>query len=318
MQLLLWQEVSGTRLGHNGPKGTFDLGLENHKSIFEILCDNLKEAYTKYQIYIPWYIMTSKQNNKETIEFFEKNKYFGYPKEKIYFFKQGELPVVDNNGKLLVDKDWNINEAADGHGGIFVSMRKNGVIEDMKQKGIKWAFIGPVDNILVKMVDNIFIGLCEEKKVLAGGKSIIKAYPEEKVGVFCKKQEKPSVIEYTEISKQMAEKTDNTGNLVYGESHINCNLFHINAIEEISKDKLPYHSAYKKIEYLKENGQIEKPENPNAYKFETFIFDAFEQLEDMAILRVKREEEFAPIKNAEGKDSPETAKKLYENFYKMK
>lgn len=261
--------------------------------------------------------MTSKQNYEETISFFEEKEYFKYPKQNIYFFKQGELPVLNEQGKLLLDKDGNINEAADGHGGIFVSMRKNNVIEDMKQKGIKWAFIGPVDNVLVKMVDPIFVGLCEERKVLAGGKSIIKAYPEERVGIFCKKNEKPSVIEYTEISKEMSEMTDTNGNLVYGESHINCNLFHIDAIDEISKDKLPYHSAYKKIEYLNKNGEIVKPEKENAYKFESFIFDAFEQLDDMAILRVKREEEFAPIKNTEGKDSPETARQLYKNFHKI-
>lgn len=308
---------NGTRLGHNGPKGTFDLGLNSHKTIFELLCDNLKEAHKLYDTYVPWYIMTSKQNQEETEEFFKQKNYFGYPKEKILFFTQGELPVLNEQGKLLLDKNKKINEAADGHGGIFVSMRKNGIIENMKQKGIKWAFIGPVDNILVKMVDTVFVGLCEEKRVFAGGKSIVKAYPEEKVGVFCKKQEKPSVIEYTEISKEMAELKDKKGNLIYGESHINCNLFHINVIEEISKDKLPYHSAYKKIEYLDEKGKVVKPEKPNAYKFESFIFDAFEQLDDIAILRVKREEEFAPIKNAEGKDSPETARNLYYQYYKM-
>ena len=113
----------------------------------------------------------------------------------------------------------------------------------------------------------------------------------------------------------MSEMTDENGELVYGESHINCNLFHIDIIEEMSKDKLPYHSAYKKIEYMDKNGEIVKPERPNAYKFEAFIFDAFEQLDDMTIYRVKREEEFAPIKNAEGKDSPETARELYKNFY---
>lgn len=261
--------------------------------------------------------MTSKQNNKDTISFFENNKYFGYPKEEIYFFNQGELPVLNENGKLLINKEGKLNQAADGHGGIFVSMRKNNIIENMKKRNIKWVFIGPVDNVLVKMVDPIFVGLCEEKKVLAGGKSIIKAYPEEKVGVFCKKQGKPSVIEYTEISKEMAEMTDKNSELLYGESHINCNIFHINAIEEISKDKLPYHSAYKKIEYLDEDGKVILPETPNAYKYEAFIFDAFEQLKDMAVFRVKREEEFAPIKNIEGKDSPETARKLYKNFYKI-
>ncbi len=316
--MLPWQEGNGTRLGHNGPKGTFDFGLKSHKSIFEVLCDNLKEACQKYRVSIPWYIMTSKQNNKETIEFFEQNNYFGYKKEDITFFKQGELPVLDEQGKLLLNEQGTLNEAADGHGGIFVAMRKNGVIEDMKTRGIKWVFFGPVDNVLVKMVDSIFIGLCEDKKVLAGGKSLIKAYPEERVGVFCKKQGKPSVIEYTEITEEMAEMTDEKGNLVYGESHINCNLFHIDAVEEISKDKLPYHPAHKKIEYLNYQGKLVKPEKPNAYKFEAFIFDSFEQLENMVILRVKREEEFAPIKNAEGQDSPETAKKLYEDFYANK
>jgi len=260
--------------------------------------------------------MTSKQNNEETIQFFKEKNYFGYPQEKIKFFTQGELPILNEQGKILLDKEGNLNEAADGHGGIFVSMRKNKIVEDMKQKGIKWAFIGPVDNILVKMVDAIFVGLCEQQKVLAGGKSIIKAYPEERVGIFCKRQGKPSVIEYTEISKEMSEMTDEEGNLVYGESHINCNLFHIDAIEEISKDKLPYHSAHKKIEYLNEKGELIKPEKENAYKFESFIFDAFELLEKIAILRVKREEEFAPIKNAQGKDSPETAIKLYKDYQK--
>lgn len=305
----------GTRLGHNGPKGTYDLGLASHKSIFQILCETLKEAKEKYGVFVPWYIMTSRQNHEDTVTFFEKNQYFGYPKEDILFFKQGELPIVNEEGKLLLDKEGRINEAADGHGGIFVSMRKNAVIYDMKARGIEWAFIGGVDNVLVKMVDPIFVGLCIEKKVLAGGKSVVKACPEEHVGVFCRRNGRPSVIEYTEISKEMAEEIDDKGELKYGESHILCNIFNIEAIEEISKDKLPYHSAHKKIEYMDNRGNIIKPEKPNAYKFEAFLFDAFESLEDMAIMRVKREEEFAPVKNAEGVDSPETARQLYRNFY---
>ena len=305
----------GSRLGHDGPKGTFDFGLENHKSIFEVLCDRLKEAYKKYNVYIPWYIMTSRQNNEETINFFEKNNYFGYSKENVYFFKQGELPVLNDQGKLMLNKEGNINTAADGHGGIFVSMEKEKITENMKQRGIKWVFIGPVDNVLIKMVDPIFIGICQDKNMLAGGKSIIKAYPEERVGVFCKKDGKPDVIEYTEISKEMAKMKNDKGELVYAESHINCNVFNIDIIEKISKNKLPYHCAHKKIEYLNKEGQVVKPEEPNAYKFEAFIFDAFKMLDEMTIFRVKREEEFAPIKNAEGKDSPETALELYKNFY---
>ena len=305
----------GSRLGHNGPKGTYDFGLENHKSIFEVLCDRLKEAYEKYNVYIPWYIMTSRQNNEDTINFFEKNDYFGYSKENVYFFKQGELPVLNDQGKLMLNKEGNINTAADGHGGVFISMEKEKITENMKQRGIKWVFIGPVDNVLIKMIDPIFIGICQDKNVLAGGKSIIKAYPEERVGVFCKKDGKPDVIEYTEISKEMAEMKNDKGELVYAESHINCNMFNIDIIEKISKNKLPYHCAHKKIEYLNKEGQVVKPEEPNAYKFEAFIFDAFKMLDEIAIFRVKREEEFAPIKNAEGKDSPETALELYKNFY---
>ena len=305
----------GTRLGHTGPKGTYDLGLDTHKSIFEILCDTLKEAREKYKVDIPWYIMTSDENNAETEAFFKKNNYFGYPEKCITFFKQGKLPMLSTEGKVLLNENGEIKEAADGHGGIFQSMLKDGVIYDMKARGIEWVFIGGVDNVLVKMVDAVLIGLAEEKHVLAAGKSIVKAGPKEKVGVFCKKNGKPSVIEYSEISEEMAAETTADGELKYGESHILCNLFNIKAIEKISKMELPYHVAFKKAKYLDKDGNVVSPTEPNAYKFEAFLFDAFESLDDMAILRVKREDEFAPVKNAEGVDSPETARKLYIDFH---
>ncbi len=307
----------GTRLGHNGPKGTYDLGLKSHKSIFEILCDVLKKAKEDYGVYVSWYIMTSNENNEATVDFFEKNNYFNYPKDKVSFFKQGELPMIDTNGKILIGEDGLIKLAADGHGGIFYSMRRDGVIKDMKEKGIEWVFIGGVDNVLVNMVDPLIVGISIDKNVKALGKSLVKAYPHEKVGVFCKKNGKPSVIEYSEISDEMAEAVDKKGNLVYGESHILVNMFSLSAIEEMSKDKLPYHVAFKKAKYLDENGNLVSSDTPNAYKFEAFIFDAFEYLNDMAILRVKREEEFAPVKNAEGVDSPETARELYKKFHKV-
>ena len=306
----------GTRLGHKGPKGTFDLGLDSHKFIFEILCDTLKKAYENYGVYTSWYIMTSDENNRDTVEFFEKNNYFDYPKDKIMFFKQGKLPMIDTEGKVLIGEDGLIKQAADGHGGIFYSMRNDGVIYDMKSKGIEWVFIGGVDNVLVNMVDPVLVGLAIDKKVQAAGKSVVKAYPKEKVGVFCKRNGKPSVVEYSEISEEMANATTEEGELVFAESHILCNLFSLQAIEEISKDKLPYHSAFKKATYIDKDGNLVKGEKPNAYKFEAFLFDAFESLDDMAILRVKREDEFAPVKNAEGVDSPETARELYNNFHK--
>ncbi len=283
--------------------------------MFEILCDNLKDAKNKYNIIIPWYIMTSRENNKQTVQFFEENNYFNYPKDAIKFFIQGELPMVDTKGKIIITEDGIVKEAADGHGGIFEAMFKNNIVEDMKKKGIEWIFIGPVDNPLAKMVDEILIGISKEKQVLEAGKSLVKANPDEKVGVFCKKNGKPSVIEYTEISKVMAHEVDENGDLIYGESHINCNMFNIRGLEIIGNQKLPYHSAFKKATYLDEQGNIIKPNEPNAYKFESFIFDAFNKLDDMLILRVKREDEFAPVKNREGTDSAETAVELYNNFH---
>lgn len=304
----------GTRLGHNGPKGTFDLGLDSHKSLFEILTDILIKAKKDYGVNIPWYIMTSEDNDKDTEKFFEEKNYFGYPKECIIFFKQGELPMTSTDGKLLVDEKHKIKVASDGHGGIFSSMLKEGIIYDMKARGVEWIFVGGVDNVLVKPIDPILIGLAIEKNVLAAGKSIIKANPKENVGVFCKKNGRPSVIEYSEITDKMAEKRDENGELVYGESHILCNLFNIKAIEKVAQMNLPYHIAFKKAKFIDKNGNVVKPEKPNAYKYEAFLFDAFEALDDIAILRVKREEEFAPVKNCEGVDSPETARKLYVEY----
>ena len=306
----------GTRLGHKGPKGTFDIGLPSHKSIFEILIDALKDDSRRYGVTIPWYIMTSKENNQDTVKFFEDNNYFGYDKNYITFFQQGKLPMVDESGKILINENGVIKEASDGHGGIFQSMKKNGVTDDMKKRGIKWAFVGPVDNVLVKMVDPILLGIMIKQNVEAGGKSTVKANPSEKVGVFCKRNGKPGVVEYTEISKEMAERVNEDGELAFGESHINCNMFSVRVIEEVANKNLPYHIAHKKASYIDENGNLVVPEKPNAYKFESFIFDAFDMLDNMAILRVNRNEEFAPVKNAEGKDSPETARKLYEDYYK--
>lgn len=307
----------GTRLGHNGPKGTYDIGLDSHKSLFELLSDYLKEEGKKYGVVIPWFIMTSRENNDATIEFFAKNKFFGYQKDKnIFFFIQGELPMVDTEGKILIGEDGLIKLASNGHGGIFEALVKNSMTNKMRELGVEWVFIGGVDNCLVKMVDPVFVGVAIQKNVLAAGKSIVKANPEEKVGVFCKRNGKPYVIEYSEISKEMSEARDENGELVYGESHILCNMFNISAIEKMGNTPLPYHSAFKKATYIDKDGNKVVPTSANAFKFEAFLFDAFIELDDMAILRVKREEEFAPVKNATGVDSPETARELYKNFHK--
>ena len=306
----------GTRLGHNGPKGTFRLDVYGKgKYLFEILSENLKEANNKYGVTIPWYIMTSKDNNDETLNFLEKNNYFGYPKSEVILFKQGELPLIDENGRLLINKDMKIKEASDGNGGVFSSLRTTGMLSDMKERNIKWVFIGGVDNVILKMADVILLGMAIKKGVQIASKSVVKANPHEKVGVFCKMNGHPKVLEYSELPEKMAEEVDDDGELKYGESHIMCNLFSIDAIEKVSKEVLMYHSAFKKNSYIDENGREIIPEEPNSYKFESFIFDSFEFFDDIAILRGKREDDFAPVKNKEGVDSPKTAKELYEKYW---
>lgn len=307
----------GTRLGHTGPKGTFKLDVYGKgKYLFEILIENLKEANNKYGATIPWYIMTSKENNAQTVEFLEKNNYFGYDKNYVTIFTQSELPLVNTEGKFLINKEFKIKEASDGNGGTYSSLRASGALADMKERGIKWVFIGSVDNALLKMADVTLLGMAIEKNVQIASKSVVKANPHERVGVFCKMNGHPKVIEYTELPEKMAEEVDENGELKYGESHIMCNLYSIEAIEKISQEPLMYHSAFKKNSYIDENGKEIVPEEPNSYKFESFIFDAFEFFDDIAILRGKREDDFAPVKNKEGVDSPKTAKELYEKYWK--
>ena len=307
----------GTRLGYSKPKGTFKIDVEpKPKYLFEIVCDTLKRANKKYDVIIPWYIMTSEENNDDIIKFFEEKNYFDYPKEYIMFFKQGQMPLIDEKGKLLIGENKMIKEASDGNGGIFRSMAIHGCLDDMKKRGVKWLFIGSIDNVLLKMVDPTLIGLAEERGVQIATKSVVKSHPHERVGVICKKEGKVGVIEYSELSKELAEAVDEDGDLTYGESHIMCNLFNIDILDKLAKVKLPYHKAHKKNNYLNEKGELIVPDEPNSYKFETFIFDSFNYVNDIAILRGTREVDFAPIKNKEGTDSPETARVLYNNYWK--
>ena len=309
----------GTRLGWKGPKGTFKLDIgENGKYIFEILVDTLKRAKNKYGTEINWYIMTSNDNNEDTIRFFEEHNFFGYSKEKVKFFKQSSLPLLDMEGNLLVDKDFNLRKASDGNGSIYKALKNSGMIEDMKEKNIKWVYVCGVDNIMANMADSLFLGLTIKNNVPTASKSVKKSFPEEKVGIFCKKNGRPQIREYIDMTEDMIYAKDNQGELLYGDSNIVSHLFNIESLEKIANYKLKYHSAIKKNAYIDENLQEVKPETPNSYKFEAFIFDGFEYLDDMLIMRVNREEEFAPIKNAAGVDSPETAKKIYENFFKEK
>lgn len=307
----------GTRLGYKGPKGTFKIDVEPQaKYLFEIIVDTLQRANKKYNVTIPWYIMTSNENNDEIVKFMEEHNYFGYDKEYIGFFEQGELPLITEDGQILLDENYNIKKASDGNGSIFKSMYIKGVLEDMKTKGIEWVYIGSIDNVLLKMVDTLLMGVAIKEGSEIATRSIFKNCPTERIGSLCIQDGKVKVIEYSELPQDMIEAKDEDGEILFGESHVMCNLFSIKALEKISLQNLQYHKAHKKYSYLDENGKLVEPEEPNAYKFEYFIFDSFEFFNQISIVRGKREEDFAPVKNKEGVDSPATASKLYNEYWR--
>lgn len=304
----------GTRLGHNGPKGSFKINLEpEEKYLFQIIIEQLIEANQKYNITIPYYVMTSVENNKETIAFFEKMNYFNYPKEYVKFFIQAEEPLVNKEGKLLIGENKTIKFASNGNGEIYKSMKRTGIIDDMKQKDIEWVVVTGIDNVLAKAVDPLFIGLTIEQKNKIASKSVVKRTPKESGGVFAKANGKPGIIEYVEIPENIANDKTPEGEYLYADINIVNHLFNITALEEIANKVLPYHTAVKNCRFLDAEGNVQEEK---IYKFEKFIFDGFVYLEEMTLLRVKREEEFAPIKNKEGEDSPQTAKKMYEDCLK--
>lgn len=302
----------GTRLGHKGPKGTFELNLSPQKeSLFEILANKIKQANKRYNIEITWYIMTSETNNDETIRFFESKNYFGYNKNKIYFFIQNKLPLVScQDGKILLSELYQVHEASNGNGNLFESLKSNGLIDKMKQDKIEWVFVSGIDNILVKVADPLFLALTINNNTEIGAKTIFKNDPYSHDWVFCKKNGKPAMLGYQRITEEIT-KANLNGKFLYREINILCHLFSIKAIEKISSIDLPYHRATKKNHYINHEGMKVLPDLPNSYKFEKFIFDSFRFFDNITLLRVEESKEFAPIKDPVGIYSPDTATKLY-------
>ena len=301
----------GTRLGHKGPKGTFELNIYPKKeSLFEILANKIKQANKRYNIQIPWYIMTSENNNLDTINFFESKNYFDYDKNKIHFFVQNKLPIVSaENGKILLSEPYQVNEASNGNGNLFESLKRNNLISQMKDSGIKWVFVSGIDNILTKVADPIFLALTANNSKI-GSKTIFKKDAHSNDWVFCRKNRKPAMLGYERITKDMTNANIN-GRFLFREINILCHLFSIDALEKIADIDLPYHRALKKNTYINCEGMKIVPDVPNSYKFETFIFDSFKYFDNITLLRVEEEKEFAPIKDPVGIYSPETATKLY-------
>jgi UDP-N-acetylglucosamine/UDP-N-acetylgalactosamine diphosphorylase len=307
----------GTRLGHDGPKGTFNIGLPSGKSLFQLQCERFLNISRKAEKYIPWYIMTSPENHNDTIACFKNNNYFGYNEDYLKFFQQGVLPTIDAEGKIFLSSKSEISTGPSGNGGCFLSLEDSGMLEDIKSRGIEWLFLYGVDNAMVRVVDPYFIGFTIRSGQLAASKVVSKVSADEKVGVLCYRNGHPSIVEYTELPDEMMHQKDACGNLTYDNANILNHIFHIDFITKVLEMKLPFHVAHKKISYINELGISVIPEKPNGYKFECFLFDIFSNLSDMAALKVKREEEFAPVKNSNGVDSPKTARELILNLHKQ-
>lgn len=295
----------GTRLGHNGPKGTYVLPVKNPRSLFQIQCEGLLKVSGEAGKQIPWFIMTSLENHDATVKYFKDNSFFGYDNGNVRFFPQNEIPVVDMQGRLLVCGG-RIVRAADGNGGIFAALSSSGNITVMEELGIKKVFVCGIDNALINMADPVFLGYALEKGKQITSKSVLKRSFDEKAGVFCRKNGRPAYIEYTEMPEDKARLTGSDGSFVFGDAGIVAYVYDIALLRQLAGKPLPYHPAYKKVPYDLPDGTPAEVREPNAVKFESFIFDSFEYAEDVAVMRADRRKEFAPIKNRTGEDSPES------------
>ena len=300
----------GTRLGVDGPKGAYDIGVTKPLYIFEQQMQNLFEVVEKCGVKVPLYIMTSDKNHEQTVSFWKEHNYFGYAEEDVKFFKQDMAPAVDYDGKIILETKDMPALSPNGNGGWFGSLQRAGLCEDLHKRGVEWLNIYAVDNVLQRIADPVFVGATIESGVNCGAKAIFKTDPYEKVGVLCMDGNQPDIIEYYELTDEMANEKDANGDLVYSYGVIMNYLFSLAKLEEIVNQKIPVHIVEKKIECLCEDGVTRKPEKENGRKFETLAVDLIKLMGSVLPYEVIREKEFAPIKNKTGKDSVESAREL--------
>ncbi|RKN79221.1 UTP--glucose-1-phosphate uridylyltransferase [Paenibacillus ginsengarvi] len=300
----------GSRLGHDGPKGTFDIGLPSGKSLFQLQAERLLGLSAQAGRTVPWYVMTSPENNAETVRFFDSHGCFGYKPEDVYMLEQQALPSLDASGRILLSAPGEIGLAPSGNGDAFASLKRSGALADMLRRGVEWVFYYNVDNALIRIADPLFVGAAAFYNNPIATKAADKTFPEEKVGILVQKDGRPAVVEYTDVPKELLYETDGGGQYVYRLGNLSIHLFRLDFIQQYADAGVPYHAAHKKIATVDEKGERLVPEAPNAYKFETFIFDFFPLAERMTVLKIRREEEFAPVKNKDGDDSPHTARRL--------
>ena len=300
----------GTRLGLDRPKGTLNIGVAKELYLFEQLLRNLMDVTDEAGVYVPLYIMTSNINNADTTAFFEEHDYFGYPKDYVKFFVQEMVPACDYEGRIYMESQTEVAMSPNGNRRWFSSMVNAGLLSDIKERGIEWINVFAVDNCLQRIADPMFVGATIAYGCESGAKVVRKAAPDERVGVLCTEDGKPSIAEYYEMTEEMATARKENGDLKYGFGVILNYLFSEKKLEQIADARMPIHVVEKKIPYMDVDGTFVKPEQPNGYKFETLVLDMVHMMDDCIPYEVVREREFAPIKNLHGVDSLDSAREL--------
>ncbi len=302
----------GTRLGYDAPKGFFNVGITREISLFSLHFANIAGHAAAAGRSIPFLIMTSKFNHEQTADFLRQHDYFGYPAEDVLLFPQEMAVCTDFEGKILLSQRGVIAESPNGNGGWFGSIEKAGLLPELQRRGVKWLNVFSVDNALQQIADPGFIGAVLAKGFESGAKVVAKASPDERVGVLCLEDGRPSIVEYYEATEEMRTLRDRDGSLQYRYGVILNYLFSMERLLAVRETRLPLHRAAKKISYLNDRGEIVTPTEPNGYKYETLALDMVRLQNSCLPYEVLREAEFAPIKNKEGADSPATARALLE------
>ena len=300
----------GTRLGSDDPKGMYNVGITKDLYIFECLINNLMDVVKATGAWIHLFIMTSDKNNDATIQFLTKKDFFGYKAEYVHFFKQEMAAATDYNGKIYLEEKGKLSTSPNGNGGWFISLKNAGLLDVVKTEGIEWLNVFAVDNVCQRIADPVFVGATIEKACAVGAKVVRKNAPDEKVGVMCLEDGKPSIVEYYELTEELMEAKDEKGDPAYNFGVILNYLFRVDALEKLLDGSLPLHIVEKKIPYLDGDGNLVKPQEPNGYKFESLVLDMIHQMDSCLPFEVVRNREFAPIKNKTGVDSVESAREL--------
>ena len=300
----------GTRLGADEPKGMYNIGVTKPLYIFERVIGNLLEVVKETETWVLLFIMTSEKNHDATVRFLKEKDYFGYKEDRVVFFKQDMAPACDFNGKLLMEEKGRISTSPNGNGGWYSSMCRAGLDKMLDKEGVEWINVFAVDNVLQRVIDPCFVGATVLKNVSVGAKTVRKAAPDEKVGVLCLEDNRPSIVEYYELSDEMMNEKDESGEPAYNYGVILNYLFRVKDLPAVANDKMALHIVKKQIPYIDEKGMEVKPGEPNGYKFEQLVVDMIHQLSSCLPYEVVREKEFAPIKNLTGVDSVESARAL--------